>query len=163
MKQIDKDTAFTFANELADAAAKITLPLFRQSLDVSSKMQDGFDPVTKADKDTEQKLRDLINAQYPDHAILGEEFGFKAGTGYQWTIDPIDGTRAYISGMPSWGTLIALSKITDDGNLTALMGLADQPYIKERYFGWMSSDVAEASMHTDGNDKKIWRHDLARP
>ena len=81
MKEIDKDTAFTFANELADAAAKITLPLFRQSLDVSSKMHDGFDPVTKADKDTEQKLRDLINAQYPDHAILGEEFGFKAGIG----------------------------------------------------------------------------------
>ena len=80
MKEIDKDTAFIFANELADAAAKITLPLFRQSLDVSSKIQDGFDPVTKADKDTEQKLRDLINAQYPDHAILGEEFGFKAGT-----------------------------------------------------------------------------------
>ena len=154
MKEIDKDIAFSFANELADAAAKITLPLFRQSLDVSSKMQDGFDPVTKADKDTEQKLRDLINAQYPDHAILGEEFGFKAGTRYQWTIDPIDGTRAYISGMPSWGTLIALSKITDDGNLTALMGMADQPYIKERYFGWMSGDAAEASMHSDGNDKK---------
>jgi len=154
MKDIDKDIAFTFANELADAAAKITLPLFRQSLDVSSKMQDGFDPVTKADKDTEQKLRDLINARYPDHAILGEEFGFKAGTEYQWTIDPIDGTRAYISGMPSWGTLIALSKITDDGNLTALMGLADQPYIKERYFGWMSNDTAEASLNSNRNDKK---------
>ena len=154
MEEIDKETAFTFANELADAAAKITLPLFRQSLDVASKIQDGFDPVTKADKDTEQKLRDLINAQYPDHAILGEEFGHKSGTGYQWTIDPIDGTRAYISGMPSWGTLIALSKITDDGCLIALMGLADQPYIKERYFGWMSGDAAEASMHSNVNDKK---------
>lgn len=152
---INKASAFAFASKLAEAAAEITLPLFRQPLDVSSKMQDGFDPVTKADKDTEQKLKDMIEAQYPDHAILGEEFGFKPGTGYQWTIDPIDGTRAYISGMPSWGTLIALSKITEDGHLTSLMGLADQPYLNERYFGWVSDNTSEASLNSEGKDKKI--------
>ena len=155
--EINKASAFVFANELADAAAEITIPLFRQPLDISSKLQDGFDPVTKADKDTEQKLRSMIEARYPDHAILGEEFGFKVGTGYQWTIDPIDGTRAYISGMPSWGTLIALSKITEDGSLISLMGLADQPYIKERYFGWMSDDTSEASeasLTSERKDKK---------
>ena len=153
--EINKATAFVFANELADAAAEITIPLFRQPLDISSKLQDGFDPVTKADKDTEQKLRSMIEARYPDHAILGEEFGFKVGTGYQWTIDPIDGTRAYISGMPSWGTLIALSKITEDGSLTSLMGLADQPYLNERYFGWVSDNTSEASLNSEGKDKKI--------
>ncbi|EJW22133.1 hypothetical protein IMCC14465_05270 [alpha proteobacterium IMCC14465] len=153
-KEMSKDALFTFANELADAAAQITLPLFRQPLDVSSKLEDGFDPVTKADKDTEQKLRDIIEARFPAHAILGEEFGFKSGTAYQWTLDPIDGTRAYISGMPSWGTLVALSKITEDGSLTPLMGLADQPYIKERYLGWISEDVTEASLFSHGADKK---------
>ena len=153
--EINKASAFVFANELADAAAEITIPLFRQPLDISSKLQDGFDPVTKADKDTEQKLRSMIEARYPDHAILGEEFGFKVGTGYQWTIDPIDGTRAYISGMPSWGTLIALSKITEDGHLTSLMGLADQPYLNERYFGWVSDNTSEASLNSEGKDKKI--------
>lgn len=153
-QEMNEASAFVFANELADAAAKITLPMFRQPLDVSSKMQHGFDPVTKADKDAEQKLRDMIEARYPDHAILGEEFGFKSGTGYQWTIDPIDGTRAYISGMPSWGTLIALSKITDDGSLTSLMGVDDQPFIQERYFGWISGNTNEASLTSQRKDKK---------
>ncbi len=124
-----------FLNILADAAAQITLSMFKQPLNVinkGKKLQLDYDPVTEADKQSEIAIRALITQTYPDHAILGEEHG-KEGNGdtpYTWVIDPIDGTRAYICGIPTWGTLVALN----DG-AKPVIGMLDQPYLKERYIG----------------------------
>ena len=124
-------TLVDFACELADAAAAITLPHFRQPLSVENKLaHDGFDPVTSADRAAEQAMRELIKKRYPSHGILGEEYGFSAeSSGLTWVLDPIDGTRAFISGLPTWGTLIALY----DGS-KPVVGVMDQPFTEERYF-----------------------------
>lgn len=116
------------AHDMADAAAQQTLPLFRQAPQVDNKHNDGFDPVTQADRNAEQAIRQIIESNCPEHAILGEEYGAKAGNALQWVLDPIDGTRAFISGAPSWGTLIALN---NDG--APLLGIMDQPFTGERY------------------------------
>ena len=120
------------ANALADAAREITLKYFRApDLQADNKLDDGFDPVTIADREAETAIRDILANRRPDDAILGEEFGNKAGTsGLTWVIDPIDGTRAFISGIPSWGVLIGLD--TGDG---PVLGVVDQPYIGERFIG----------------------------
>ena len=118
---------------MADAAAAVTLPLFRSdALSTANKLEDGrFDPVTQADREAELAIRAVIAERFPDDAILGEEFEPKAGTsGRRWVLDPIDGTRAFISGMPTWGTLIGL-----DTGAGPVMGLIDQPYIGERFIG----------------------------
>ena len=97
----------SFAHHLADVSAAAILPHFRHDLAVDEK-GDGrkFDPVTEGDRAAEFAIRAEISAHYPDHAILGEEHGNVAGTGpYRWVIDPIDGTRAFILGLPTWGTL----------------------------------------------------------
>jgi len=124
------------AHSMADAAGKVTLPLFRQPLEVANKAGEReFDPVTEADKGAEKAIREVIQAQFPDDGILGEEFGSIPGvSGYQWILDPIDGTRAFITGVPQWGTLIALH----DGH-QAVFGLMDQPFLKERYLGYAGS------------------------
>ncbi len=121
-----------FATTLADAASKATLPLFRSGIAVDNKAgSGGFDPVTEADKQAEAEIRTLIKSTYPDHGIFGEEHGLEEGdSDYLWVLDPIDGTRAFISGIPLWGTLIALH----DGK-TPIVGLMDQPYIGERFIG----------------------------
>ena len=91
----------------------------------------GFDPVTCADRDAERAMRDVLAVRRPDDAILGEEFPDSAGnSGLTWVLDPIDGTRAFLSGAPTWGVLIALASA--DG---PLYGLIDQPYIGERFEG----------------------------
>jgi len=122
-----------FACELADAAAKVTLDYFRAPIGIDNKLGDaGFDPVTKADQGAEKAIRALIDARYPDHGIHGEEFGIKKANGpFEWVLDPVDGTRAFISGLPTWGTLIALKH-----NGVPIIGVIDQPYLKERYLGW---------------------------
>ena len=128
----DIDELAAFALELADAAAAVTLPHFRSGLAVDNKRgRFAFDPVTAADRDGEEAIRKLIAERYPDHGILGEEHGHEAGTsGLTWVLDPIDGTRSFISGVPLWGTLIALN----DGE-RPVIGLMDQPYIGERFVG----------------------------
>lgn len=120
------------ANEMADAAREVTLKYFRSpDLKADNKLAQGFDPVTQADRETELALRAIIETKRPDDAILGEEFGPKSGTtGLTWVIDPIDGTRAFISGIPSWGVLIGL----DDGS-GPILGIVDQPYTQERFIG----------------------------
>lgn len=118
----------SFAGQLADAAARVTLPLFRNLAAVENKLADGFDPVTEADRGAETAIRKLIETHYPSHAISGEEFADKPGDTFEWVIDPIDGTRAFISGMPSWGTLIGLNH-----KGTPVLGLMDQPFTGERY------------------------------
>lgn len=119
-----------FMRRLAKAAAAETLPRFRTAGAVSNKEAGGFDPVTEADREAERALRALILSEYPDHGILGEEHGSEnASASHVWVIDPIDGTRAFISGLPVWGTLVGL---TIDGDAKA--GLMSQPFTGELFY-----------------------------
>ncbi|WP_332692515.1 inositol monophosphatase family protein, partial [Devosia sp.] len=93
----------------AEAAAAHTLPLFRTGLGVDNKLSEGFDPVTEADRSSETAIRAVIAEHFPDHAIIGEEWGSSGDSPYSWIIDPIDGTRAFITGAPVWGTLIGFA------------------------------------------------------
>ncbi|MER2536505.1 MAG: histidinol-phosphatase [Rhizobiaceae bacterium] len=123
------DISAEFMRHLADAAAAETLPRFRQGGDIANKLAAGFDPVTAADRQAEQAIRRLIRAEYPTHGVLGEEFGLDAGDGrHLWIIDPIDGTRSFISGIPLWGTLVGL---TVDGD--AVAGMMAQPFTGELF------------------------------
>ncbi|MGB3314171.1 MAG: histidinol-phosphatase [Albidovulum sp.] len=120
------------ANALADAARAATLEHFRSDgLSADTKRDSDFDPVTIADREAEQRMRGILAARRPDDAIVGEEFGNKPGTsGLTWVLDPIDGTRGYLSGTPTWGVLIAVGDDTGP-----LFGIIDQPYIGERFAG----------------------------
>ncbi len=119
------------AEAVADAARPATLAAFRSpSLAVESKT-DGFDPVTEADRNAENAMRAVLAELRPDDGIVGEEFGSGEGTsGLRWILDPIDGTRGFVSGTPTWGVLIALADA--DG---PKIGIIDQPYIGERFVG----------------------------
>ena len=133
--QIRADVAaevMSVAAELADAARVATLQHFRSAgLTADTKESDRFDPVTVADRLSETQMRAILARRRPDDAILGEEFGPKPGTsGLTWVLDPIDGTRSYLAGTPTWGVLIAVS---DDGG--PIYGIIDQPYIRERFEG----------------------------
>lgn len=120
------------AHRLADAAGAAIRPYFRSAIAVDNKSKTGrFDPVTEADRKAEQIIRDLIEAAYPDDGILGEEWGERHGSsGYRWLLDPIDGTRAFISGQPLWGTLIGL-----EHHGASVLGVLDQPVLNERFIG----------------------------
>ena len=119
-----------FFDLLADAAKAETLPRFRVGAHVVNKEEGGFDPVTEGDRAAEAAIRAVITERFPEHGILGEEHGSVGlDREYVWVIDPIDGTRAFISGVPVWGTLIGLYR-----NGRAVMGLVDQPFTGERYF-----------------------------
>jgi len=123
----------SFADILADAARTAILPFFRAPHACEDKGANLFDPVTEADQASERAMRALIEREHPKHSILGEEYGGELAThGYQWILDPIDGTRAFIAGLPTWGVLIGLYH---DG--APLIGVMDQPYLDERYRGWM--------------------------
>ena len=125
-----------FMRRLASAAAAETLPRFRQSGAVADKGGGRFDPVTEADREAEQAIRRLIRAEFPDHGILGEEFGAEnMESPYCWVIDPIDGTRSFISGIPLWGTLVGLTLEGD-----AVAGMMAQPYTGELF--WASGGRA---------------------
>jgi histidinol phosphatase-like enzyme (inositol monophosphatase family) len=110
----------------AGAAAAETLPRFRTPLSVDNKWSVGFDPVTEADRGAENAIRAVIGTAFPEHAIIGEEWGSSGESRYSWIIDPVDGTRSFISGVPLWGTLIAFAI---DGRPVA--GLMAQPFIGE--------------------------------
>lgn len=121
-----------FADALADAARGAILPYFRAAHTITDKGDSRFDPVTEADQAAERAMLALIENEFPDHGALGEEYGERSSkSGYQWVLDPIDGTRAFISGLPTWGVLIGLYY---EGR--PLIGVMDQPYIDERYRGW---------------------------
>ncbi|AGT08466.1 histidinol-phosphatase [Paracoccus aminophilus] len=128
----DAEQIIATAHRLADAARRETLGLFRSpSLRPDNKSLQGFDPVTEADRASERAMRALLDELRPEDAILGEEYGPKSGSsGLTWVLDPIDGTRAFMSGAPSWGVLIALC---DDSG--PRYGIIDQPYIGERFEG----------------------------
>jgi myo-inositol-1(or 4)-monophosphatase len=120
-----------FALELAHTAGGIAQAHFRQPIVVENKAATAFDPVTNADRAIERVLRSAIAARYPDHGIVAEEEGERAGVGdYTWYIDPIDGTRAFMTGSPLWGTLIGLTS-----RAQPLFGLLVQPVLEEVFFG----------------------------
>ena len=120
------------AHAMAEAARQKILPYFRSyDLAHDSKLADGFDPVTEADRAAERAMRDILAVRRPQDAILGEEYGASEGTsGLTWVLDPIDGTRAFISGTPTWGVLIAVN-----AGGAPFYGMIDQPYIGERFEG----------------------------
>lgn len=120
------------AHALADAARAAILPHFRApGLDAENKLSEGFDPVTVADRAAEEAMRAILANERPEDSIVGEEFGRKDGSsGLSWVLDPIDGTRGFMSGTPTWGVLIAVS---DDNG--PIFGMIDQPYIGERFWG----------------------------
>jgi myo-inositol-1(or 4)-monophosphatase len=121
-------------HRLADAAGAVIRPYFRRRIDVIDKGASTgamFDPVTAADKGGEEAIRALLETECPDDGILGEEFPEKeASNGRIWVVDPVDGTRAFITGQTQWGTLIALN---ENGRPT--LGVLDQPVIRERFVG----------------------------
>jgi fructose-1,6-bisphosphatase/inositol monophosphatase family enzyme len=121
-----------FAHRLADAAGAVIAPYFRRRIDVADKGPSGFyDPVTEADRRAEERVRAMIAAEFPEDSILGEEWGATTGSSpYRWVLDPIDGTRAFISGQPLWGTLIGLEQ---DG--VPVLGVLDQVFLRERFVG----------------------------
>lgn len=124
-------TLLAFAHELADGSGPAILPHFRRPIRVDNKAGDGrFDPVTAADKAAERRIAKAIAARWPDHGLIGEEYGVvNAGAHYRWVVDPIDGTRAFVMGSPLWGTLIGLL----EGD-TPQLGLMDQPFTGERFW-----------------------------
>ena len=124
----------TFFRMIAQASAEAALPYFRHDPSIENKADGGFDPVTEGDKAVERAIRELIGTHFPGHGILGEEYGLEnPDSRYRWVIDPIDGTRAFICGLPVWGTLVGL---LDDGD--AIAGMMAQPFTKELF--WAGRD-----------------------
>lgn len=139
-----------FAGELADAAGPCILPHFRVPLTVDNKGDaDHYDPVTEADRSAEAAMRSLISRRYPTHGFYGEESGFEPGASpLTWVIDPLDGTRAFITGALHWGTLIALYN-----GERPIIGVMDQPYTRERFIGnrdgaWWRRDGLERRLRS---------------
>jgi inositol-phosphate phosphatase / L-galactose 1-phosphate phosphatase / histidinol-phosphatase len=123
------DDFITLALSLADAAGDAVRPHFRQPLAVDDKPD--LSPVTVADRAAEQAMRVLIDARFPEHGIIGEEFGrVRENAEFVWTLDPIDGTKSFISGVPLFGTLIALTRAK-----RPILGIIDQPISRERWVG----------------------------
>ena len=124
-----------FANRLADASGAVIRPYFRQRIEVTHKPGvHAFDPVTEADRGAERAIRAIIERERPQDAILGEEYGEKpaglSANKWRWVLDPVDGTRAFITGRHEWGSLIALEH---DG--VPVLGILDQPVLGERFIG----------------------------
>ena len=128
------------AHRLADSAREIIRPLFRNiGRRIETKPADRFDPVTEADRAVESAIRSILATHRPKDGIIGEEYGIDAGTnGRDWVIDPIDGTRGFVCGTPTWGVLIAMTE-----RKCPTLGIIDQPYIGERFVG--AGDLAEMS------------------
>jgi myo-inositol-1(or 4)-monophosphatase len=137
------------AHSLADVSAKAIRPYFRTALPVDNKGGTGeFDPVTAADRAAERAILKYLAANYPDHGVVGEEYGaVRPEARYRWVIDPIDGTRAFIMGLPTWGTLIGLLDAD-----APILGVMNQPFTGERFFaGKTAAYIATA----DGKSRRI--------
>jgi inositol-phosphate phosphatase/L-galactose 1-phosphate phosphatase/histidinol-phosphatase len=129
MPEIGLDGFLALAGELADAARAAIRPAFRTPLAIEEKPD--LTPVTAADRAAEAAMRRLIEARYPAHGIIGEEFGaVREAAEFVWVLDPIDGTKSFISGVPLFGTLIALMR-----GGRPLIGIIDQPILRERWVG----------------------------
>jgi len=139
-----------FLDRLADAAGAAVMPHFRSRLAVENKLSGAaFDPVTVADRAVETAMRSLIGAEWPDHGILGEEYGSeRLDAEYVWVLDPIDGTRSFITGLPVWGTLIGLER-----RGLPTLGMMAQPFTGERFAGdgkraWYTGPEGERALAT---------------
>jgi myo-inositol-1(or 4)-monophosphatase len=143
-----------FVDKLATVAGEAILPFFRTALGVQNKSgTDVFDPVTEADRAAETAMRALIRKTFPAHGVIGEEFGDdRADAPYVWVLDPIDGTKSFIAGMPAWGTLIGLLK---DG--VPVYGMMYQPFIGEYFTG----DGAAARYRGPAGERKLLVRDCA--
>jgi len=137
-----------FVHELADVSGDAIRPFFRTSLSVEDKSRNGgFDPVTAADRAAEAAMRTLIRRTFPSHGVVGEEFGDeRTDAEFVWVLDPIDGTKSFISGMPAWGTLIGLLRSD-----APVYGMMHQPFIRERFFG----DGASAHYHGPAGERVL--------
>jgi len=133
LDQIQLDELTDFAKELADVARQTIVPYFRSQMSVNEKptRSPTGQPVTEADLETETAMRNLITKYFPDHGIIGEEFAtVNPDADLCWVLDPIDGTRAFIAGLPMFGTLIGLGL-----RGKPMLGVLDQPILKERFIG----------------------------
>ena len=121
-----------FVDELAAVAGETIRPFFRTALSVENKSDSGgFDPVTAADRAAEAAMRALIKRTFPNHGVVGEEFGAeRSDAEYVWILDPIDGTKSFICGLPAWGTLIALTRRGEP-----IYGMMHQPFTREHFTG----------------------------
>ena len=146
-KELEFRTFLATAHALADKAGAVILPHFRSGCAVDHKGGDLFDPVTAADRDAEAAIRAGLAEAYPSHGVIGEEFAsLRSDAEYCWVLDPIDGTRAFILGLPLWGTLIGLTR-----GGSPLLGLMDQPFTRERFW----SGESEAYFRHDGTTKPM--------
>jgi len=144
-----------FVHKLATLSGEAILPFFRTAIGVEDKSRGrAFDPVTEADRAAEQVMRRLIREAFPDHGIIGEEFeNLNTDSPYVWALDPIDGTKSFIAGLPAWGTLIGLLK---DGD--PVYGMMHQPFIRERFFG----DGASARYQGPAGERVLAVRDCGR-
>ena len=134
-----------FGNHLANNSRNISLKFFNKKINIQSKSNIKFDPVTEADISIQNYINDSIRKKFPSHSIVGEEGSQIKDSEYEWCIDPIDGTRSFITGFPTWGTLISLS---NKGNV--ILGIVDMPALNERYIGYN-----EIAYRIINNNKKI--------
>ena len=140
-----------FVDDLATVSGTAILPFFRTAIAASDKNRGGaFDPVTEADRAGEAAMRQMIKRAFPSHGIIGEEYGDEGqDREFVWVLDPIDGTKAFISGLPLWGTLIGLKR-----NGVPCYGMMHQPFTRERFFGdggsaiWRGPQKAEKPLRT---------------
>ena len=124
----DCSRALALANKLADAARRIALEYFRSPIAVEQKPD--RTPVTAADRAIEAEMRRMIRAEFPTHGIQGEEFAAEEGAEFTWVLDPIDGTKSFISGFPLFGSLIALTH-----GARSVLGIIEAPALRERWVG----------------------------
>lgn len=128
---MDRPALIAFAEKLALAARRETLPRWTEACAADDKGSEAFDPVTDADREAEQVMRNMIRSRYPDHGITGEEAPDQPGTGpFRWSLDPVDGTRSFICRLPTWVTLAAL--LCEE---QPVLGLVDAPVLDEMYIG----------------------------
>lgn len=148
MIQTQQQDLLTFAHQLADASGVAIGPYFRTRLILDNKAEEGrFDPVTAADRAAEKAVLELLEARFPEHGVEGEEYGMRnPDARLRWVIDPIDGTRAFIVGLPVWGTLIGL---LDGGR--PILGMMNQPYTRERFW------AADGASYFRGPDGAVHR------
>jgi len=137
-----------FVDQLAAVSGETIRPFFRTALGVENKSRSGgFDPVTAADRAAEAAMRTLIKTTFPEHGILGEEFDAeRPDAEYVWVLDPIDGTKSFICGMPAWGTLIALTRRGEP-----IYGMMHQPFTSEHFTG----DGSAASYRGPAGDRAL--------
>lgn len=150
--QAELDEYVSLAQELASCAATVTTRYFRTPVGVDTKSD--ASPVTVADREAEEAMREVLTSRVPEHAIYGEEYGHKPGSGrgadWTWVLDPIDGTKSFITGRPLFGTLIALAY-----RGRPVLGVLDQPVLRERWLG-------VAGRRTTKNGREISTRPCAR-